>query len=83
MMLDEHPELNISIEGHTDNVGDNDMNQTLSEERAEAVRKQLITMGIKEDRLTSKGFGESKPIDTNDTPEGRAENRRVEILILE
>ena len=79
-MLDEHPEVKISIEGHTDNVGDNDMNQVLSEERAGAVRKQLIAMGIKEDRLTSKGFGESKPIDTNDTPEGRAENRRVEFV---
>ena len=79
-MLDEHPEVNISIEGHTDNVGDNDMNQALSEERAEAVTKQLVSMGIKSERLTSKGFGESKPVDTNDTPEGRAENRRVEFV---
>jgi len=80
LMLDKHSEVNISIEGHTDNAGDNDMNQKLSEERAEAVRKQLIVMGIKEDRLISKGFGESKPVDTNDTPEGRAENRRVEFV---
>jgi OOP family OmpA-OmpF porin len=79
-MLDEHPEVKVSIEGHTDNVGDNDMNQKLSEERAEAVRKQLVSMGIKAERLTSKGFGESKPINTNDTPEGKAENRRVEFV---
>jgi OOP family OmpA-OmpF porin len=79
-MLDEHPEVNVSIEGHTDNVGDNDMNQKLSEERADAVRKQLISMGIKDERLTSKGFGESKPVNTNETPEGRAENRRVEFV---
>jgi len=79
-MLDEHPDVNVSIEGHTDNVGDNDMNQKLSEERAETVRKQLISMGIKEARLTSKGYGESKPVNTNDTPEGRAENRRVEFV---
>jgi OOP family OmpA-OmpF porin len=79
-MLDEHPEVKVSIEGHTDNVGDNDMNQKLSEERAEAVRKQLVIMGIGEERLTSKGFGESKPVSTNETPEGRAENRRVEFV---
>ncbi len=79
-MLDEHPDVKVSIEGHTDNVGDNDMNQKLSEERAEAVKKQLVSMGIKEDRLTSKGFGESKPVNTNDTPEGKAENRRVEFV---
>ena len=79
-MLDEHKDVNVSIEGHTDNVGDNDLNQKLSEERAEAVRKQLISMGIKAERLTSKGFGESKPVNTNDTPEGKAENRRVEFV---
>jgi len=79
-MLDEHPEVKVSIEGHTDNVGDNDMNKKLSEERAEAVQKQLISMGIKAERLTSKGFGESKPINTNDTPEGKAGNRRVEFV---
>jgi len=79
-MLDEHKDVNVSIEGHTDNIGDNDLNQKLSEERAEAVRKQLISMGIKAERLTSKGFGESKPVNTNDTPEGKAENRRVEFV---
>jgi OOP family OmpA-OmpF porin len=79
-MLDEHPEVKVSIEGHTDNVGDSDINQKLSEERAETVRKQLISMGIKAERLISKGFGESAPVTTNDTPEGKAENRRVEFV---
>ncbi len=79
-MLSEHPDVAVSVEGHTDSDGDNDLNQKLSEERAEAVIKQLISMGIPADRLSSKGFGESKPINTNATPEGKAENRRVEFV---
>jgi outer membrane protein OmpA-like peptidoglycan-associated protein len=79
-MLSEHPDVAVSVEGHTDSDGDNDFNQKLSEERAETVRKQLISMGISADRLTSKGFGESMPVDTNSTPEGKAENRRVEFV---
>ncbi|MDX2445401.1 MAG: OmpA family protein, partial [Bacteroidales bacterium] len=65
---------------HTDADGDFDFNQKLSEERAETVMNQLISMGISADRLTFKGFGESKPINTNDTPEGKANNRRVEFV---
>jgi len=79
-MLAEHADVNVSIEGHTDSDGDADMNQKLSEDRAETVMKQLISMGISSDRLTSKGFGESEPINTNATPEGKAENRRVEFV---
>jgi outer membrane protein OmpA-like peptidoglycan-associated protein len=79
-MLSEHPEVNVSIEGHTDSDGDNDFNQKLSEDRAETVMKQLVSMGIPSERLTSKGFGESEPINTNATPEGKAENRRVEFV---
>jgi outer membrane protein OmpA-like peptidoglycan-associated protein len=79
-MLSEHPDVSVSVEGHTDSDGDNDLNQKLSEERAETVRKQLISMGISAGRLTSRGFGESMPLDTNDTPEGKAENRRVEFV---
>ncbi|MFO7852052.1 MAG: OmpA family protein [Bacteroidota bacterium] len=79
-MLSEHPDVNVSIEGHTDSDGDNDMNQKLSEDRAETVMNQLVSMGISADRLTSKGFGETKPINTNTTPEGKAENRRVEFV---
>jgi OOP family OmpA-OmpF porin len=79
-MLSEHSDVNVSIEGHTDSDGDETMNQKLSEDRAETVMKQLISMGISADRLTSKGFGESTPINTNATPEGKAENRRVEFV---
>ncbi len=79
-LLSDHPEVNFSIEGHTDNVGDLDFNQKLSEERAKSVMTQLVSMGINAGRLTSKGFGESNPIHTNDTPEGKAANRRVEFV---
>ena len=79
-MLLEHSDISISIEGHTDSDGDNELNQKLSEERAQAVLKQLVSMGIDNARLTSKGFGENKPMDTNDTPEGKANNRRVEFV---
>ena len=79
-LLSEHPEVNFSIEGHTDSDGDFDFNQKLSEERAKTVMTQLVSMGIDSGRLSSKGFGESKPINTNDTPEGKAANRRVEFV---
>ncbi len=79
-MMKDHPDIRLSIEGHTDNVGDAEFNQKLSEERAAAVKDQLVKMGIAADRLTTKGWGETKPVDTNDTPEGRANNRRVEFV---
>lgn len=71
----------LTIQGHTDNVGGAEYNQTLSENRAKAVKKYLVDKGVKDERITAKGFGLSKPIDTNDTPEGRSKNRRVEFLI--
>jgi len=79
-MLNEHPDVAVSVEGHTDSDGDTDLNQKLSEDRAETVMKQLISMGISATKLTSKGFGESMPINSNATPEGKAENRRVEFV---
>jgi outer membrane protein OmpA-like peptidoglycan-associated protein len=80
-MLKEHPELKLVIEGHTDNVGMAASNQALSEKRAEAVRKYLVeTYGVDKDRLQAKGFGASKPAAGNDTPEGRQQNRRVELV---
>lgn len=79
-LLSQHEEIKFSIEGHTDSDGDFDMNQKLSEERAKTVMDQLVSMGIKSDRLKYKGHGESKPIDNNDTPEGKANNRRVEFI---
>jgi len=79
-LMSDHPEIKFSVEGHTDSDGEFDFNQKLSEERAVTVLNQLIAMGISGNRLTSKGFGESKPVDTNDTFEGKAANRRVEFV---
>jgi outer membrane protein OmpA-like peptidoglycan-associated protein len=77
-----HPTMEISIEGHTDNQGELNYNQTLSSERAMAVKDFLLEVGINESRLYSIGFGEEKPIETNETEQGRAKNRRVEVIIL-
>ena len=79
-LLEEHPEIKFSIEGHTDSDGDFDTNQKLSEDRAKTVMDQLISMGIDENRLSFRGFGETTPVDTNNTPEGKASNRRVEFV---
>ena len=80
--LIDHPEIRIKIIGHTDNVGRDAANQKLSEGRANAVRNYLISHGIDPSRMAAEGRGESQPIDTNDTEEGRQNNRRVEIEIL-
>jgi OmpA-OmpF porin, OOP family len=80
-MLKEHGDLKITIEGHTDNVGAAASNQGLSEKRAAAVRQFLIdNYSVEGDRLTAKGLGSTKPVGSNDTPEGRQNNRRVELV---
>jgi OmpA-OmpF porin, OOP family len=80
-MLKEHPELKLTIEGHTDNVGSAPANQTLSEKRAAAVRQALIdAYQVDAARLQAKGLGQTKPAGSNDTPEGRQQNRRVELV---
>ena len=79
-LMKEHPEIIISVEGHTDSDGETAFNQSLSERRAEAVINEMVRFGIDDSRMTSKGFGESAPIDTNNTPEGKANNRRVEFV---
>jgi outer membrane protein OmpA-like peptidoglycan-associated protein len=79
-ILNDDPGLNFSIEGHTDNQGNKAINQPLSEKRASAVRTWLIDKGIAAERLKTKGFGDTKPIGSNTTPEGRANNRRVEFV---
>ena len=81
-MMQDNPDWRFSVEGHTDSDGADTANQTLSEKRAEAVRAELIKLGIAANRLTSKGWGESKPMTANDTPEGKAQNRRVEFVKL-
>jgi len=80
-MMKAHTDLKILVEGHTDNTGDAAHNQTLSEQRAASVVKYLSTKGgIDASRLSSKGFGPTKPAKPNDTPEGRQANRRVELV---
>jgi outer membrane protein OmpA-like peptidoglycan-associated protein len=82
-LLEDDPDLRLSIEGHTDSDGSDDHNMTLSQNRANSVRQYLIsTYGVSADRLEAKGLGESKSIDTNDSPEGKANNRRVELVKL-
>lgn len=80
--LQEQPALHVSIEGHTDNVNDASSNQALSENRAKAVYAYLIENGIEESRLKYKGWGETKPVADNTSPQGRAKNRRTEFIIL-
>ena len=75
-----YPELEIEIQGHTDNVGAAETNMKLSQERAAAVKAYLVNKGIGENRITIKGYGEEKPIASNDTPEGRQKNRRIEFV---
>lgn len=80
-MLNEYADLALTIEGHTDNVGSADANRALSQKRAEAVKAFLVSAyGIDESRLTAAGLGDTKPAAPNTTPEGRQQNRRVELV---
>jgi len=74
--------LTIEIQGHTDNVGSNERNLKLSQDRAESVRSYLLSKKLPANRVTSVGFGEARPIESNDTEEGKAKNRRVEFVIV-
>ncbi len=80
-ILLDNPTINVYVEGHTDNVGAPEDNMTLSQNRADAVRAYLISKGVDGTRLASKGYGETQPKAGNDTPEGRAINRRVEVKL--
>ncbi len=80
-VLNTYPDTNIELQGHTDSKGSEAYNQTLSEKRASVVSTYLTGQGIKTERITTKGFGESVPKYDNETEEGRAQNRRVEFLI--
>jgi OOP family OmpA-OmpF porin len=81
-ILNNNPGLRIEIQGHTDNVGSEKYNQSLSEKRATAVMEYLIEKGIAGDRLTAVGYGLTRPIASNSTSEGRSLNRRVQIAPL-
>lgn len=76
-----NPNLQVTVAGHTDNVGDPAFNKALSQKRAEAVEAYLIGRGVDASRLSAEGFGDSQPAASNDTAEGRAKNRRVELRI--
>lgn len=79
-LMRDHPDIVFSVEGHTDSDGNEAQNQTLSEQRAATVVATLTKLGIDTGRLTAKGWGESQPLDNNNTPEGKANNRRVEFV---
>jgi outer membrane protein OmpA-like peptidoglycan-associated protein len=79
-LLQQDADLKLRVEGHTDNQGNAAANQALSEKRAQAVVVWLTAHGIAANRLTAKGFGQTKPIEDNGTEDGRAKNRRVELV---
>jgi len=79
-MMKSNPDLKIGVEGHTDNVGTPASNKTLSEARAKSVVTAIVSQGIASERLSPAGFGQDKPISDNNTEEGRAKNRRVELV---
>jgi len=81
VVLDKYPDTNIEIQGHTDSTGPEDYNQALSELRALSVAGYLAVQGVKDERLSTVGFGETTPRYDNETEEGRAQNRRVDFLI--
>ncbi len=81
-ILNENIDFKIEISGYTDSIGTNDYNKVLSQKRADAVKNYLLMKGIQNDRISSKGYGNDFPVDSNNTEEGRAKNRRVEIQFI-
>ena len=77
--MNEHPTINVILEGHTDNTGGTELNQKLSEKRAEAAKAYVVSKGINADRIKTEGYGETKPIADNNTATGRSQNRRVHV----
>ncbi len=74
------PNAHVLVEGHTDSIGTDAYNQRLSERRAKTVRDYMVQLGVEPSRVTARGYGKTRPVASNDTAEGRAQNRRVEIL---
>jgi len=81
-ILNKYPDTNILIEGHTDDTGTDDYNMALSKDRAQSVSLHLATVGVSSARFSIAGYGETQPIVTNDSPEGRQKNRRVDIAVI-
>jgi OOP family OmpA-OmpF porin len=79
--LKRNPNMSVLIEGHTDSIGDADYNMGLSVRRAQSVKDYIVSQGIAKERLSKKGFGESQPLESNETEAGRAQNRRVEFVV--
>ncbi len=82
VILNKYPDTNVLIEGHTDATGTEEHNLTLSKERAQSVSNYLAGLGVDPKRFTDMGYGEAQPVASNDTAEGRAQNRRVELAIM-
>ena len=80
--LNKYEDTDILIEGHTDSSGEDDYNQSLSEKRAKEVEDFLVQQQVKDSRITTKGYGETQPLQSNDTQAGRSSNRRVEVAIF-
>jgi OmpA-OmpF porin, OOP family len=81
-ILKAYPSVEVQLAAHTDNMGDADKNKALSVKRAEAIKKMLVSGGIAPSRLTTEGFGQEKPIASNNTVEGRRKNRRLELIVV-
>lgn len=81
-LLDDYPGASLIVDGHTDATGTEEYNQWLSEKRAESVKKYAVGRGLAEKRVTTHGYGQTKPIAANNTKEGRQQNRRVEVTIV-
>jgi outer membrane protein OmpA-like peptidoglycan-associated protein len=82
VVLRQYPQHQILVEGHTDATGSDEFNLQLSRDRASSVRTELVAGGVEASKISAEGFGESRPVATNDTPAGRQQNRRVEIVIV-
>jgi outer membrane protein OmpA-like peptidoglycan-associated protein len=80
-LLKEHPDARIAVEGYTDAIGAPEANETLSRQRAEAVKDAMVVRGVAADRIATRGLGQEQPRGSNETAEGRAQNRRTEIVV--
>ena len=82
-VLQKNPNLTVLVEGHTDNTGNDQSNLALSEKRADAVKQVLVSKGVKAERINTRGYGKQYPVAPNDSPSGRQQNRRAEVVVLD